>query len=119
MYLVYVCSFIKESMYVCMCTYVNMYLHVWMSVCMFVCMYVSICLPIIGNKESIAKADIELVLDDSNPGMYADFVSNSSAYLDARGLRANSFSLNGIVIEDHSISTNVMQLLGRQAPIHT
>eukprot|EP01035_Chromulina_nebulosa_P028386 gene28386-37468_t len=64
--------------------------------------------------ESIAKADIELVLGDSNPGMYADFVSNSSAYLDARGLRANSFSLNGIIIENHSISTNVMQLLGRQ-----
>eukprot|EP01036_Dinobryon_divergens_P027125 gene27125-35847_t len=51
-----------------------------------------------GDSEveiDIAKADIELVLD-SNPGMYADFVSNSSAYVDARGLRANSFSLNGI-----------------------
>ena len=71
---------------------------------------------VLGNKEMNAKADLALVLE-STDGMYGDFVSNSSAYLDARGLRANSFSLNGIVIEDHSITANVMQLLGRY--IHT
>ena len=88
----------------------NMYENVFMyDVCMF-------SPAVLGNKEMNAKADLALVLE-STDGMYGDFVSNSSTYLDARGLRANSFSLNGIVIEDHSITANVMQLLGRY--IHT
>lgn len=44
---------------------------------------------------------------------YKEFAALSNAYLEARGLPPNSFSLNGIVVEDHSITDNLMQLLGR------
>ncbi len=128
---VYVCMYVCMRLYVWMyvCMYENLCVYVWMYVCIYVCMCVcmhvcmcvciNVCMlspAVLGNKEMNAKADLALVLE-STEGMYGDFVSNSSAYLDARGLRANSFSLNGIVIEDHSITANVMQLLGRY--IHT
>ena len=70
-----------------------------------------------GKSAVKAEADLSKVLDQGSGQGAAEelryYASNSSAYLDARGLRANSFSLNGIVIEDHSISSNLMQLLGR------
>lgn len=47
-------------------------------------------------------------------GQYSDFVKNSTAYLSARGLPTDSFSLNGIVQQDGDISSSLMQLLGRE-----
>lgn len=43
-----------------------------------------------------------------------DFVTNTSAYLQARGLPINSFSMNGIVLSAEALSEAMMQLLGRE-----
>jgi hypothetical protein len=43
-----------------------------------------------------------------------DFVKNTTQYLTQRGLPANSFSLNGIVVESDDIMSHLMQLLGRE-----
>jgi hypothetical protein len=59
-----------------------------------------------------AKSDVSTVLGGTDD-LYKDFVAQSNAYLDARGLPTNSFSMNGIVINDHTITDNLMQLVGR------
>jgi hypothetical protein len=43
-----------------------------------------------------------------------DYISNTTAYLSARGLPVNSFSMNGIVIKDTEMNQYLMQLLGRE-----
>lgn len=45
---------------------------------------------------------------------HIDFVSNTTAYLEARNLPMNSFSLNGIVAAGHSIQQSLMQLVSRE-----
>jgi hypothetical protein len=45
---------------------------------------------------------------------YEDYISNTTAYLAARGLPVNSFSMNGIVVKDTELSQYLMQLLGRE-----
>ena len=74
-----------------------------------------------GTKASESQRDIrtraEAVLADEN--VYADFVSNSSIYLNARGLAINSFSLNGIVRQTSDMQSALMQILGREQYLMT
>jgi hypothetical protein len=57
------------------------------------------------------KADGEAVLANQT---HTDFLTNSSVYLRLRGLSPNSFVLNGIVRNSIDISSELMQLLGRE-----
>ena len=43
-----------------------------------------------------------------------EFIANSTAYLQARGLPTNSYSMNGIVRTDIDLSSSLMQLVGRE-----
>ena len=47
-------------------------------------------------------------------GGYYEYSHNSSAYLSARGLEPNSFSLNGVIVRDADLSSqSFMQMLGK------
>lgn len=45
---------------------------------------------------------------------HSDFLTNSSLYCKLRGLSPNTFALNGIVRNSYDISSELMQLLGRE-----
>lgn len=47
-------------------------------------------------------------------GEFQEFIDNSNAYLEARGLTPNSFSMNGIVVQESSLEGQLMQLLSRE-----
>ena len=50
---------------------------------------------------------------------YSDYLRNTSLYLDARGLPVNSYSLNGIVVNDINLQSTLMQLISREQYIMT
>jgi hypothetical protein len=57
------------------------------------------------------KADGQAVLTKED---HTEFLTNSSVYLRTRGLTSNSFVLNGIIRNTIDVSSELMQLLGRE-----
>jgi len=61
------------------------------------------------SPNTLAKEATEILAN----GSYSEFISNSTAYLTARGLTPNTFSFNGIVISN-SLGQFLMSTLGRE-----
>eukprot|EP01034_Spumella_vulgaris_P025848 gene25848-32345_t len=61
--------------------------------------------------------DAKQVLADKT--MHSDFVTNTTLYVEARGLPVNSYSINGIVSVDNNLQQSLMQVLGREQYILT
>ena len=73
-----------------------------------------------SKKMKLTKKDIvafgnEVITENS----YSSFITNTTQYLNNRGLQINSFSLNGIVKQSSEISNALMSIIGKEQYIVT
>jgi hypothetical protein len=73
--------------------------------------YASAMAAALRAKKAASAAEAKEVLASAE---WLAFATNSTKYVSDRGLRFNSFSLNGIVRDGDDISNSLMQILGRE-----